>query len=308
MNKAQIKNVAGRIAATQSGPANERVKAIVDRIVLDLFNVIEDFDVTPEEFWSAVNYLSELGKANESALLAPGLGFDHFLDLRLDEKEQAAGMEGGTPRTIEGPLYVAGAPVCQGEARLDDGTDNGEPLFMNGRVTDTKGNPIAGAQVEVWHADSYGNYSFFDTSQSPFNLRRTIVTDADGCYLFRSIMPSGYGCPPDGPTQRLLTLLGRHGRRPAHIHFFVSAPGFRTLTTQINIQDDPYVDDDFAFATRDGLVPDVVRHADKALLREKGVDRPFAAIAFDFTLPHAVEGLPSGLIERPRAAAEAEVA
>ena len=68
-------------------------------------------------------------------------------------------------------------------------------------------------------------------------------------------MPSGYGCPPDGPTQKLLDRLGRHGKRPAHIHFFVSAPGFRTLTTQINIQGDTFIYDDFAFATREELIP-----------------------------------------------------
>ena len=76
------------------------------------------------------------------------------------------------------------------------------------------------------------------------------MTDAEGRYRFRSIMPSGYGCPPDGPTQKLLDLLGRHGQRPAHIHFFVSAHRLpRTLTTQINIQGDKYIYEDFAFAT-----------------------------------------------------------
>jgi catechol 1,2-dioxygenase len=116
-------------------------------------------------------------------------------------------------------------------------------------------------------------------------------------------MPSGYGCPPDGPTQKLLDLLGRHGQRPAHIHFFVSAPGFRTLTTQINIQGDKYIYEDFAFATRDELIPDVTHHTDEAAQRDKGVDRPFATITFNFALPHAVEGVPSTLIDRPRAQA-----
>ncbi|WP_395455502.1 catechol 1,2-dioxygenase [Azospirillum melinis] len=303
MNKNQIQEFAKRISGTQIGPANERVKAIVDRILLDLFVLIDEMDVTPEEFWSACSYVTELGKSNEVGLLVPGLGVEHFLDLRQDEKERAAGMDGGTPRTIEGPLYVAGAPVCQGDARLDDDTDNGEILFMDGRVLDTGGNPVAGAQVEVWHANSRGNYSYFDQSQSAFNLRRTIVTDAEGRYRFRSIMPSGYSCPPNGPTQKLLTLLGRHGHRPAHIHFFVSAPGYRTLTTQINIKDDPYVHDDFAFATRDGLIPEVEHHTDPAALHAMGVNGPFATITFDFVLPSALDGVLSTLPERPRATA-----
>lgn len=304
MNRAQIKTVADRIANTQIGPANERVKSIVDRMVLDLFAIIEDFDVTQEEFWAAANYLAEVGKSNEIGLLIPGLGIEHFLDLRLDEQEEAAGIEAGsTPRTIEGPLYVAGAPVSEGEARLDDGADKGELLFMHGQVTDIHGKPISGATVEVWHANSFGNYSVFDPSQSAFNLRRTIVTDAEGRYRFRSIMPCGYSVPPNGPTQKLLSQLGRHGNRPAHIHFFVTAPGYRTLTTQINIKGDPYTYDDFAFATREGLIPEVTRHTDPEALLEKGVNHPFAEIAFDFTLPHALEGVPNALIERARASA-----
>jgi catechol 1,2-dioxygenase len=222
MQKEQIKQLVDRITSTQIKEPNQRVKVIVDRMLLDLFNVIDDFDVQPEEFWSALSYMTELGQRNEYSLLSAGLGIDHYFDVRLDEKESQVGIEpGSTPRTIEGPLYVAGAPVGQGEARLDDDTDKGEILFMDGQVTDTHGQPIAGALVEVWHANSLGNYSYFDKTQSDFNLRRTIVTDAEGRYRFRSIMPSGYGCPPDGPTQKLLDLLGRHGQRPAHIHFFV---------------------------------------------------------------------------------------
>lgn len=306
MTKDQIGQLVEQFSAAQIKAPHPRVKAIVDRIVLDLFNVIDDFDVTPEEFWKAMDYLGELGRTHEVALLAPGLGFDHYFDLRLDEQDQAAGVEaGGTPRTIEGPLYVAGAPVCRGEARLDDGSEDGEPLFMEGQVTDVDGNPVAGASVEVWHADGKGGYSFFDSTQSPYNLRRTIVTDDQGRYRFRSIVPSGYGCPPEGPTQRLLDLLGRHGQRPAHIHFFVSAPGFRHLTTQINLPGDRYLDDDFAFATRDGLVPAMTRHDDPAELRAKGVDRPYSQIAFDFSLTHVVEGAQNSLMERPRLAAAA---
>jgi len=302
MQKLEIQKLVERITSTQSKPANARVKAITDRVLLDLFLVIDEFDVTPEEFWSTLSYLTELGQSNEYGLLAAGLGIEHYFDVRLDAKEQAVGIEpGGTPRTIEGPLYVAGAPVSIGEARLDTDPDDGEILFMDGRVTDTAGRPIAGATVEVWHANTLGNYSFFDKSQSAFNLRRTIKTDAEGRYRFRSMMPSGYGCPPNGPTQRLLDQLGRHGQRPAHIHFMVSADGYRQLTTQINIDGDAYLHDDFAFATRDGLVPAVTHHTDPAALKDHGVDRPFATIKFDFALPHAVDGVPATLIDRPRA-------
>ncbi|KAA0595683.1 catechol 1,2-dioxygenase [Azospirillum lipoferum] len=284
---------------------NPRVKAIVDRIVRDLFVTMNEFDVTPDEFWTACNYLTELGKNNEAGLLAPGLGFEHFIDLLVEERESAAGLnENGTPRTIEGPLYVAGAPVHQGSARIDDGLDSeAEPLFMSGVVRDASGKPIPNAVVEVWHANSKGNYSIFDSSQTPFNNRGTIQTGADGRYSFQSIMPSGYACPPGSSTLQLLDLLGRHGARPAHIHFFVSAPGYRKLTTQINIQGDPLIDDDFAFATRDGLVPEIRRIDDPAALEARGVTRPFAEIGFDFRLVEARDGLPADVVERARVSA-----
>ncbi|MDR5671095.1 catechol 1,2-dioxygenase, partial [Burkholderia cenocepacia] len=91
-----------------------------------------------------------------------------------------AGIEGGTPRTIEGPLYVAGAPESAGFARLDEDGEPGEALVMRGQVLDDTGKPLANALVEVWHANHLGNYSYFDPSQQPFNLRRSIRTDAEG--------------------------------------------------------------------------------------------------------------------------------
>ena len=252
----EVKKFLNIVSGTTSDKGNPRTKKIVHRVLTDLFNTIEEFDVQPQEFWAAIDYFNDLGQSMEAGLLTPGLGLEHFLDLRMDAEDKAAGVKQGTPRTIEGPLYVANAPLSKGSARLDDGTDKGEVLFMHGVVRDLDGKPVGGAIVDVWHANTKGMYSFFDKSQSKYNLRRRIETGPDGRYEFRTIIPAGYGCPPDGPTQRLLDQLGRHGQRPAHIHFFVSAPGHRHLTTQINIAGDKYLYDDFAFATREGLHPE----------------------------------------------------
>lgn len=306
MNHADIDTlVKNWIVDAASRPANPRVQQVVQRLLGDLCKAIEDLDITPTEFWHGIAYLSAAGAANELGLLSAGLGLERFLDIRADEAEQKAGLEGGTPRTIEGPLYVAGAPESVGFARLDDGSesDRAETLFMQGTVFDQEGKPLPNAKVEVWHANLLGNYSFFDRTQSDFNLRRTIVTDADGRYQFRSIIPVGYGCPPDGTTQQLLDLLGRHGQRPAHIHFFVSAPGHRKLTTQINIDGDEYLWDDFAFASREGLVPAIARIDDPAAIDAKRLDKPFASIDFDFHLYRDTESAPSTIVERNRAAA-----
>ncbi|RQS60946.1 catechol 1,2-dioxygenase [Burkholderia sp. Bp8963] len=297
--------VEGFIVGAAHGEADPRIRQVVVRLTSDLFKAIEDLDLTPSEVWKGIEYLSEAGATQELGLLAAGLGLERFLDIRLDEADAKAGLTGATPRTIEGPLYVAGAPASIGFARLDDGTDeaDGDVLFTQGTVYGENGAPLAGASVEVWHANLHGNYSFFDKTQSAFNLRRTIVTDAHGRYRFRSIVPVGYGCPPDGTTQRLLDRLGRHGRRPAHIHFFVSAPGHRKLTTQINIDGDAYLWDDFAFASREGLVPAIERVSAAAELDRHGVDRPFASIDFDFRLNGEHAAAPDVEVARIRAAA-----
>lgn len=291
------------IVDTAIGEVNPRIQQVTLRLVSDLFKAIEDLDLQPSEIWKGLEYLAAAGASHEIGLLAAGLGLERFIDIRADEAEAKAGLAGGTPRTIEGPLYVAGAPVYQGFARLDDGTEsaNAEVLFMQGKVLNEQGEPLAGATVEVWHANLLGNYSFFDKSQSAFNLRRTIITDSQGNYQFRSIMPSGYGCPPEGTTQQLLNQLGRHGRRPAHIHFFVYADHHRKLTTQINIDGDAYLWDDFAFASREGLVPQVNRVSAPDQLDSKQLNHPFSSIDFDFTLYQERATAPGAEVERKRA-------
>ncbi|MGX6570392.1 catechol 1,2-dioxygenase [Cupriavidus necator] len=293
------------VATGTQGTPDPRVQQVVVRLTADLFKAIEDLDLSASDVWKGIEYFAEAGATQELGLLAAGLGLERFLDVRADEAEARAGLTGGTPRTIEGPLYVAGAPESTGFARLDDGSDDGkgEVLFMHGTVYGADGKPLPGARVEVWHANLMGNYSFFDKTQSHFNLRRTIVTDANGRYQFRSNVPNGYGCPPQGTTQRLLDQLARHGRRPAHIHFFVSADGHRKLTTQINIDGDEYLWDDFAFASREGLVPAVTRVTEAAALDKHGVDKPFASIDFDFRLLPEQAGAPAAEVERQRAAA-----
>ena len=288
---------------TAKGVVDQRVQDAVVRLVTDLFKAIEDLDLTQSEVWKGLEYLTDAGKANELGLLAAGLGLEHFLDLRADEADKKAGIEGGTPRTIEGPLYVAGAPESVGFARMDDGSesDTSDTLFIEGQVKDTDGNIIEGAKVEIWHANGLGNYSFFDKSQSDFNLRRTILTDTNGQYVAKTTMPVGYGCPPEGTTQALLNKLGRHGNRPSHVHYFVSKPGYRKLTTQFNIEGDEYLWDDFAFATRDGLVATAVDMTDTAEIEKRELKKPFKYIKFDVILTKETEHAPTTEIERRRA-------
>ncbi|MCM2130632.1 catechol 1,2-dioxygenase [Larsenimonas rhizosphaerae] len=273
-----------KLSGLENAGGSDRAKQIVHRLVSDLFKLIDDFDISEEEYWAGINLLNALGSQTQFGLLSPGLGFDHFLDMRHDALDAEAQRTGGTPRTIEGPLYVAGAPEAEGFARMNDEVTEGETMWLTGQVRDVDGTPIKGAKVEIWHADDNGCYSFFDPSQSGYNLRRTIYTDSDGRYTARSIIPSGYGVPEGAPTDVVLKSLGRHGERPAHIHFFISAPGHQHLTTQINLAGDPYTFDDFAFATREELVIPAERIDDVSEIEKRALEGPFSQVVFDIEL------------------------
>lgn len=306
MNRQEIDTLVKQMNVdTATGAVDTRVQQVVVRLLADLFQAIEDLDISQSELWKALEYFTDAGQANELGLLAAGLGLEHYLDLRADEADAKAGITGGTPRTIEGPLYVAGAPESVGFSRMDDGSESDkiDTLFIEGTVTDTDGNLIPNAKVEIWHANSLGNYSFFDKSQSDFNLRRSILTDSNGQYVAQTTMPVGYGCPPQGTTQFVLNKLGRHGNRPSHVHYFVSAPGYRKLTTQFNIEGDQYLWDDFAFATRDGLVATAIDISDEAEIAHRGLNKPFKRISFNVALVKEQPKAPSTEVDRRRASA-----
>ena len=261
VNSTEVQSLLNRAVGLQETGGNPRLKLILRDVLEQLMVIIDKHDISEDEFWTSLQFLQ--AGAGEFGLIAPGLAIEHFLDLQMDARDKLAGISGGTPRTIEGPLYVAGAPLVEGDVsrtndvNLTNDPDESETLTMSGCITGPDGEAVNNAILHVWHANSKGFYSHFDPTgtQSPFNNRRRIKLGPDGRYAFRSKMPRGYSCPPGGATEQLMQALGRHGDRPAHVHFFVEAPGYRTLTTQINFGDDPRAHDDFAFGTRPGLVP-----------------------------------------------------
>jgi len=270
---AEVQALFDKAAGLDSDGGNTRLKAITRDLLEAVAAIVVDHDVTENEFWAAVKYVQD--GAGEIGLIIPGIGLEHFMDLFLDAKDAEAGKTGGTPRTIEGPLYVAGAPLVEGlDVNLTTDPDDTTNLYMTGVVTGPDGEPVRDAILHVWHANSRGWYSHFDptTEQTPFNNRRRIKLGPDGRYAFRSKMPRGYSVPPGGATDVYMAALGRHGNRPAHVHFFIEAPGYRQLTTQINFGDDPFAKEDFAFGTREGLLPVPIWQGDAA------------SIAFDFVL------------------------
>ena len=297
VNSKAVQDLLDRASGLSESGGDPRLKAITRDVLEAIMTIIEKHDISESEFWQATQFLQD--GAQEFGLIAPGVGIEHFLDLHMDAKDAEAGQTGGTPRTTEGPLYVAGAPLVDGDlsktndVNLTDDPDDTETLTMSGKVTGPDGEPVKDAILHVWHANSQGFYSHFDPTgaQSDFNNRRRIKLGPDGRYAFRSKMPRGYSCPPGGATANLMEMLGRHGDRPAHVHFFIEAPGYRTLTTQINFGDDPHARDDFAFGTREGLLPVPNRDGDTA------------DIEFDFELQKARSSDDEAFSQRPRAEA-----
>jgi catechol 1,2-dioxygenase len=265
-------------------PGDERIRAIAEHLIEQLYFTIEKFDVSHDEVWAFQKWLNELGASGQFGLLGAGIGIERLLDILADEKDQKLKLTDHTPRAIEGPLYVPNAPLEKAFARIDDGTEKGEVLIMEGDIIGSDGNKIPGAIVDLWMANQRGAYSFVDPTQTPYNNRRKIETDSNGHYVFRGLVPPGYSVPEGSPTDKALKLLGREGNRPAHIHFIISREGYTPLTTQVNMPGDRYLNEDFAFATRDELVVTLKKVTDQNEIAKFGLSDPFTHVSFNFVL------------------------
>lgn len=265
-------------------PGDERIRKITEHLIEMLYETIVKFDISHEEVWAFIRWGNQLGKENQVGLLAAGIGIERLLDILADEKDAKAGIISGTPRAIEGPLYIPGAPLEKDFARLDDGTEKGEVLIFEGYITSLHGDKIPGAIVDTWMANQQGTYSIIDPTQTPYNLRRKIQADDQGHYGFRSLVPPGYAVPEGSATDQVMKLLGREGNRPSHIHFIVTAPGYKTLTTQVNMPGDKYLNEDFAFATRDSLVVKTTKVNDQEKIKKYGLNDSFTHVSWDFHL------------------------
>jgi catechol 1,2-dioxygenase len=180
-----------------------------------------------------------------------------------------------------GPFWRAGAPRCQDGESLLRSPVPGPALFFKGHVRDLDGSPVADAEVDVWQSTPEGLYENQDPTQAEMNLRGIFATQADGSFSFRSVRPAGYPVPLDGPTGDLIRAQRRHNFRPAHLHFLIYKPGFKTIASQVYPADDPYLETDSQFGVTRALVGDYVLHKDEAA---PGITGPWYSLAFDFTI------------------------
>jgi catechol 1,2-dioxygenase len=262
-----------------------RLAEIVRSVVTHLHAFVREVRPTEQEWLRGLDFLVRTGQTctpvrNEFILLSDMLG----LTSAVDEVNHAGPPE-ATPSSVEGPFHSP-APAREQGAWIAEGPERGraEQMVVHGRVSDCTGNPISGATVDVWQADDAGRYDSQDAAQPAGNLRALITTDDEGGYWFRSVLPSSYPVPTDGPVGGLLTALGRHPMRPAHIHLRVEAPGHRPVTTHVFVAGDPYLDSDAAFAVKEALVVTPQRRTDPAESARWSVDGPFLDFDFDIRL------------------------
>jgi hydroxyquinol 1,2-dioxygenase len=239
-----------RLAAS----GDDRLGAALLAIVGRMHDLIVDLKPSTAEIRKVIEFLTDVGHAaddrrQEWVLLADVLG----LSTRVEELNTPC-PEGATPTTLPGPFYRDDAPELAAESDLSrDGV--GEPMSVSLRVTDLKGAAVAGALVDVWQANAHGRYENQDPDLQPeFNLRGRMRTGADGRLSYRTVKPRGYFLPEDGPVGRLLNQLGLRLERPAHLHFKVTAQGFRTLVTHVFDRDDPAIGRDALFGVRPELL------------------------------------------------------
>jgi len=207
----------------------------------------------------------------------------------LDQLRAAAKARGAahsatpaTEATVQGPYYWEGAPVLPCGANIAPGV-KGEPTFYSGRVTNTQGQPIAGATLDIWSGDGEGNYDM-QLPGDEMAARARIQTDAQGRYWFWSIKPTYYPVPVDGPVGRMLDGMGRHPNRPGHIHMMVYAPGHVKLTTHLFVANSPYIDSDAVFGVRPSLIVDFEQHAAGQAPDGSQQAQPYWSAHYDFRL------------------------
>jgi hydroxyquinol 1,2-dioxygenase len=255
------KDVTTAVLAELQRAPNARFKEIMSALVRHLHDFAREVTLTEEEFRAATDYINQLGKQstethNEAVLMSGSLGFSTLICL-LNNGDNG---QTETSANLLGPFWRMHSPPTRNGETIVRSPTPGPALFVNAWFRDLEGKPIAGAEVDVWHSSPEGFYENQDPVQADMNLRGKFTTDQDGHIAFRSVKPAGYPIPVDGPVGELLRAQGRHNMRPAHLHFLTCRDGFKTLISQVYVNDDKFLDSDVQFGVTRHLIGDYVRH------------------------------------------------
>ncbi len=258
-----------------------RKKQILLAAIKHLHAFAVEVDLTLEEWLEGIFYLTEIGQTcddqrQEFVLLSDLLGLSALVEL-IDRKVE--GPE--TPGSVTGPFHVGGSPeIALGDSINIDHMPGGQTALITGRVLDMDGNPIVGAEIDIWQTAPNQQYAVQDENQSENNLRGRQFTDANGRYEFITVKPVPYSVPRDGPCGKILDISKRHGMRSAHIHIGITAEGMKPLVTELFVRGDPYLQNDTVFGACEPLIVDYVENSDP--------DIPVNLIGnFDFVLKRA---------------------
>jgi len=254
-------DVTAAALAVMERTSDPRLREIMVALVKHLHGFVRDVRLTEAEFRDACAIVNEIGKLssdthNEAVLMAGSLGVSSLVCL-LNNGDQG---NAETDQSLLGPFWRMNSPRVENGGSIVRSATPGPALFASGRVVDGAGRPIAGAEVDVWHASPVGYYENQDPAQADMNLRGKFVTDDEGRFAFRSVMMAGYPIPTDGVVGRLLKAQGRHPYRPAHLHTLIFKPGFKVLISQVYDPADPHIDSDVQFGVTRALIGNFVRH------------------------------------------------
>jgi catechol 1,2-dioxygenase len=238
-----------------------RFKEVMSALVRHLHAFAREVRLTEEELRTAAAYVVAIGQHsnethNEAILMSGSLGLSALVCL-LNNGNKG---ETETDASMLGPFWRLNSPRTENGGTIVRSPTPGPALFVKTCFRDVEGRPVAGAEVEVWQSSPEGFYENQDPGQADMNLRGKFTTGADGHIAFRSVKPAGYPIPVDGPVGDLLRAQGRHNMRPAHLHFLASKEGFKTLISQVYVNDDPYLDTDVQFGVTRHLIGSYVRH------------------------------------------------
>lgn len=283
MRNLNAENITDAVIEQFSSCEDARLKSVLNSLVSHLHAFLRDVEPSEQEWTEAIDFLTRTGqlcddKRQEFILLSDTLGVTMLVDA-INHRTSNPQI---TESTVLGPFYVADPPEAdQGEA-IDWGVE-GEPFFVEGRVHDEQGEPMANVVMDVWQSDSEGFYDVQKELDSA-SLRARFKTDGQGRYAFWTVTPSPYPIPTDGPVGKMLELTGRHPYRPAHVHFMLMAEGYETLVTQIFAENDPYLDSDAVFGVKDSLVRDYQLRTPGKAPDGRDIPTPYRYLKYDFGL------------------------
>ena len=261
-----------QMSSTQDG----RFKELMDAAVRHLHDYARDVDLKPAELLAGLRFLTEVGRKctahrQEFILLSEVLGLETVVNTLNDLRRS----QRATRTSILGPFYVSDPPPRELGQSLCPNV-NAPEIALYGRVMDTTGTAIPNATVEIWQTDEEGLYDV--QRHEELDLRGRFRADPQGRYYLRTVRPLGYSIPMDGPVGDLIRAQGRHGMRPAHIHFLVGAPNYCKVTTAVYLRNDRYIESDTVFGVTESLIRDI---------QDPDPSSPFPnlpGLQFDFTL------------------------